>query len=449
MDKFTNYKKILNSVATGIFTVDADWNITFFNNEAEKITGFTKAEAIGHKCYEIFRTDICFSGCYLKNAIKTKMKIVNVRNKILNKNNRKVHVDITASILEDSQGRFMGGVESFIDDSARVTLEKKIEESYICYDVIGKDKKIVGLFDIISVVAPTNANVLILGETGSGKDLFARAVHNESHRKKGPFIKVNCPALPDNLLESELFGYTRGAFTDAKQSKHGRFKMADGGTIFLDEIGDLSIDLQAKLFQVLDENEFYPLGATTPIKVDVRVIASTNKDLFKMVQAGKFREDLYYRLKVVELNIPHLRERCSDVPLLIDYFLANQARILKKKRYSISPDAMKILTAYSYPGNVRELKHIIEHSTILCQKQTIEIGDLPEYLLKKSATSSREAKPEDIFSISDSIFKKEKEIISDTLTAHGWSRHETAKVLNMNRSTLWRKMKRHGLLPPR
>lgn len=315
-------------------------------------------------------------------------------------------------------------------------------------NVINKDKKNISLFEIISVVAPTNANVLILGETGSGKDLFARAIHNESLRAKGPFVKVNCPALPDNLLESELFGYTKGAFTDAKQSKHGRFKMADGGTIFLDEIGDLSIDLQAKLFQVLDEKEFYPLGATTPIKVDVRVIASTNKDLFKMVQAGNFREDLYYRLKVVELNIPHLRERCSDVPLLIDYFLANQARILGKKRYSISLDALKILTAYSYPGNVRELKHIIEHSTILCQKQKIETGDLPEYLLKRNVTSSPEAKSRNPFSISDSIFKKEKEFIIDALTAHGWNRHETAKVLNMNRSTLWRKMKKHGLLSP-
>jgi transcriptional regulator with PAS, ATPase and Fis domain len=316
-------------------------------------------------------------------------------------------------------------------------------------NIIDKDKKIVSLFDIISVVASTNANVLILGERGSGKDFFAWAIHNESHRKKGPFVKVNCPALPDNLLESELFGYTRGAFTEAKQSKHGRFKMADGGTIFFNEIGDLSIDLQAKLSQVLDENEFYPLGATMPIKVDVRVIASTNKDLFKMVQAGKFREDLYYRLKVVELNIPHLRERRSDVPLLIDYFLSNQARILRRKRYSISPDAMKILTAYSYPGNVRELKHIIQHATILCQKQTIEIGDLPEYLLKKSVTPSLGEKSGDLLSISNSILEKEKEIIIDTLMAHSWHRHETAKVLNMSRSTLWRKMKKHGLLPPK
>ena len=446
MTNIANYKQILDCVATGIFAVDADWNITFFNNEAGKITGFTKTEALGHKCYEIFRSNLCFEGCFLKKAMEKGAKSIKGRNKILNKDNREIPVDITASVLKDDEDRIVGGVESFVDESVRVILEKKLNKSYTYHDIVGKDKQMVSLFDAISVVAPTDSHVLLLGETGSGKDLVARAIHNSSNRKKGPFIKVNCPALPNNLFESELFGYRRGAFTDAKQDKKGMFQMAEGGTIFLDEIGDLPREIQAKLHQALDENEFYPLGATESVQTDVRVITATNKNLFELVKADKFREDLYYRLKVIELNPPALRDRPSDIPLLIDHFLMKQAHITGKKPFIISPNAMKVLVNYHYPGNVRELKHIIEYSSILCQKNTIDIQDLPEHLINKRSPFSSTSKSAHSPSVSDSILKKEKEIIIEALTAHGWHRHETAKALSMDRSTLWRKMKKHGLL---
>ncbi|MBN2514604.1 MAG: sigma 54-interacting transcriptional regulator [Deltaproteobacteria bacterium] len=447
MNNIINYEQIIDSVAMGIFTIDMDWNITFFNSEAEKITGFTKEEALGRKCYEVFRSELCFKECYLNRAIKGHIKIFKGRNQILNKHNQEVPVDITATALTDDAGTIIGGVESFIDDSMRVELEKEIEQSYTFYDIIGRDQKIVNLFDIVSVVAPTDANVMILGETGSGKDLFARATHNSSHRKNGPFVKVNCPALPDTLLESELFGYVRGAFTDAKHTKRGRFQMADTGTIFLDEIGDLSKEIQTKLLQVLDEQEFYPLGATEPVNVDVRVIASTNQDLSEMVRSGKFRRDLYYRLKVVELTIPSLRERREDIALLIDHFLTKQAKVMGKKPFRLNPDVMKILLNYEYPGNVRELKHIIEHTTILCRKSEIGVDDLPDYLTKQSGHERSIYESADLQSINAYVSKKEKQIILEVLTMHGWHREKAAKALNIDRTTLWRKIKRHGLIP--
>jgi PAS domain S-box-containing protein len=447
MHNIINYEQIIDSVAMGIFTIDMDWNITFFNNEAEKITGFVKKEAVGRKCYEVFRTELCPKGCYLREAIKKNIKIFKGRNQILNKHNEEIPVDITATALIDDAGKIIGGVESFIDDSMRVELEKKIEQSYTFYDIIGRDQKIVNLFDIVSIVAPTDANVLILGETGTGKDLFARATHNSSRRKNGPFVKVNCPALPDTLLESELFGYVRGAFTDAKHTKRGRFQIADTGTIFLDEIGDLSKEIQTKLLQVLDEREFYPLGATEPVNVDVRVIASTNQDLSEMVRSGKFRRDLYYRLKVVELTIPSLRERREDIALLIDYFLTKQAKAMGKQPFRLNPDVMKILLNYEYPGNIRELKHIIEHTTILCRKIGIDVDDLPEYLTKQCGHERSIYEPADLQSINAYVSKKEKQIILEVLTMHGWHRDKAAKALNIDRTTLWRKIKRYGLVP--
>jgi PAS domain S-box-containing protein len=441
------YRRVLDSVPMGIFTVDADWTITFFNREAEKITGFTEKEALKCRCSEIFRTELCYSGCYLKKAIETGNNIVKVRNRILSKSNREVPVSITAAVLRDKTARIVGGVGSFLDDSVRVALEKEIEGSYTVADIIGKDEKIDKLFDILPVVAESDASILIVGETGTGKDIFAKAIHNMSHRKGGPFIKINCAALPDNLLESELFGYRQGAFTDAKQNKPGRFQLAEGGTIFLDEIGDLSQNLQAKLLQVLDEKEFYPLGSRRPIKVDVRVVASTNRNLPAMVQDGTFREDLYYRLRVIELELPPLRERSSDIPLLIDHFIVQMGSRLGQEIKGMSIDAMKILLNYPYPGNVRQLKNIIEHAMILCQGEEISKQALPGYVfdLDKTSVPPPAVTPDVPEASDDPLLAKEREAILETLSAHGWNLQKTANALHINRTTLWRKMKKDGL----
>jgi PAS domain S-box-containing protein len=442
-----HYRSVLDSVPIGIFTVDTDWTITFFNREAHKITGFTGKEALDCKCYEIFRTERCYGGCHLREAMKTGRNIVKVRNRILSKGNREVPVSITAAVLRDNAGKILGGVGSFLDDSVRVALEKKIEESYTLGDIIGKDEKIVRLFEVLPVVSESDASILIVGETGTGKDMFARAIHNMSRRQGGPFIKVNCAALPDNLLESELFGYRQGAFTDAKRDKPGRFQEAERGTIFLDEIGDLSHNLQAKLLQVLDEKEFYPLGSRHPVKVDVRVVASTNRDLPTMVGDGSFREDLYYRLRVIELELPPLRERSSDIPLLVGRFIAEIEARLEQEIPGVSTEAMKILLNYSYPGNVRQLKNIIEHAVILCQGRQISRQALPAYVFssKRHGVVSSAAHPDPVGASTDPLVTKEREAILETLSLHGWNLLETSKALHINRTTLWRKMKKHGL----
>jgi len=314
-------------------------------------------------------------------------------------------------------------------------------------DIVGKDERILRIFDLLSTVAQTNAPVLLLGETGTGKDIFARAVHNASNRRDGPFIKVNCAALPSQLLESELFGYKKGAFTDAKRDKPGRFQMAEGGTIFLDEIGELSNDLQAKLLQVLDEKEFYPLGSTRPVRVNVRVITSTNRKLSNMTLEKTFRQDLYYRLRVVEVEIPPLRERSADIPLLLDHFLAEQARILGKEIKGVTSDFMGALLNYPYPGNVRELRNIIEHAVILYQGGKMSKDLLPLYLFEKKTSSPLLSSSDiDIGSKQRSSYKeKEKEKILAALKTHGWRRIETSMDLQMNRTTLWRKMKKYNL----
>ncbi|HRT62437.1 MAG TPA: sigma 54-interacting transcriptional regulator [Syntrophales bacterium] len=438
--------KILNSLAVGIFTVDLDLNITFFNREAERITGFSRREAIGCKCYEIFRAELCEGGCFLRRAIDTGTNVVQARNRILTKKNTEIPVDVNCAVIRDDQGQAVGGVESFLDDSVRVTLEKTLQGSYTFGDIISKDEKVRKILDILAPVARTDSHMLILGETGTGKDLFARVVHNSSLRKEGPFVKINCAALPATLLESELFGYKKGAFTDARSDKAGRFQMAEEGTIYLDEIGDLSRELQAKLLQVLDEKEFFPLGSTRPVRVNVRVISSTNRDLRRMVDEGHFREDLFYRLNVICMEIPPLRERPGDIPLLIDYFLLTESRLLGKRICGVSGEAMRVLLNYPYPGNVRELKHILEHACIICRGSEIGVDALPLYLF--SETKSRKAEPAAVTTpeASNPLGHLEKEALLSALVVNGWSRKKASKALKINRTTLWRKMKRHGLL---
>ncbi len=447
MNTPTHSLKILNSLAVGVFTVDLDLNITFFNREAEKITGFSRKEAVGCKCYEIFRTELCQEGCFLKQAIRTGVNVVRARNRILTKKNVEMPVDVNCAVIRDDRGEAVGGVESFLDDSLRVTLEKAIQGSYTFEDIIAKDEKVHRILEILSSVAKTDAHMLILGETGTGKDLFARAVHNSSPRKERPFVKVNCAALPATLLESELFGYRKGAFTDARSDKPGRFQLAEGGTVYLDEIGELTRELQAKLLQVLEEKEFYPLGSTHPVRVNVRVVSSTNRDLRKMVSDGGFREDLFYRLNVICLEIPPLRERPGDIPLLIDHFLSIESQLLRKRICRVSAEAMRILLNYTYPGNVRELKNILEHACIICRGNEIDVDCLPLYLVGERTAGEGRTTGAPGGNAPNPLERMEREAILSALAGSGWSRKEASKALKINRTTLWRKMKRHGLLP--
>lgn len=438
------YEWILNSLATGVFTVDQEFVITFFNDQAENLTGYSKQEAIGQKCWTIFRTDYCTKDCNLKKAMESESNLVNIRMKIRNRYQKEIPVAITAAVLHDEKGNIVGGVESFQDERAKKALEKKVKESYRLQDFISRDQKVWQQLEKMPVIANSLKPVLILGETGVGKDILAKIVHNLSSRSQGPFIKVNCAAIPGTMLESELFGYKKGAFTDAKQDKPGKFQQAQNGTILLDEVCELDYDIQAKLLQALEDKEVYPLGATEMEWINARVIAATNRNLDNLVLNNSFRKDLYYRLKLYEFHIPPLRDRISDIPLLMEHFLHQEASIANKDVHGLSQDTKRILLEYDYPGNVRELKHIIEHAVMLCQG-TLEVQDLPQYLSPQSQGQPNYHWLEDK-DVPQSLEQSEKTTLLKALEANSGRIQETARQLGINRTTLWRKMKRHNLV---
>ena len=372
------FNVILNSIADGVFTTDNDSKITFINKAGEEITGFSNKEALGCYCFDIFRADICQSRCALKETLKTKKEIINLPATILKKGGQKVPISISTAVLKNERGQIIGGVETFRDLSAIEELKKELSQKYTLGDIISKNHLIHDIFNVLPNIAESDSTVLIQGASGTGKELFAKAIHHLSRRKEKPFVKVNCGALPDTLLESELFGYVKGAFTDAKKDKPGRFALANEGTIFLDEVGDMSPSLQVKLLRVLQEKEYEPLGSNSPRKTDVRIIAATHQDLSKLVNEGKFRGDLFYRLNVVRIELPPLSQRREDIPLLIDAFVQKFKARMGKQIMGISDQALRLLLKYGYPGNVRELENIIEHAFVLSDKDRIDIDCLPK-----------------------------------------------------------------------
>jgi PAS domain S-box-containing protein len=438
-DKF--FHVILNSIADGVFTTDNEGKITFINKAAEGITGFSSKEAIGHFCFDVFRADICQTRCALKETLKTKKEITNLSVTILNKEGKKMPISISTAVLKNEKGQIIGGVETFRDLSTIEELKKELSQKYTLGDIISKNHKIHEIFNILPDIAESDSTVLVQGASGTGKELFAKAIHNLSRRKTKPFVKVNCGALPDTLLESELFGYVKGAFTDARKDKLGRFALAHEGTIFLDEVGDMSPALQVKLLRVLQEKEFEPLGSTSPRKTDVRIIAATNKDLSKLVNEGNFRDDLFYRLNVVKIELPLLRERREDIPLLIDAFVQKFNAKMGKQVTGVSDEVMRTLMRYDYPGNVRELENIIEHAFVLCKGDRIDLGCLPKEFAgdQGGITALAPSKEETPFQ------KAESEIIERTLKKYDGNRIKTAKELGLDRTTLWRKIKKYGL----
>ncbi len=319
-------------------------------------------------------------------------------------------------------------------------LQKALDEKYGFENIIGKSPQMQKVFEIVKLVAPTNTTVLITGESGTGKELIANAIHRLSNRRNKPLIKVHCAALPPTLLESELFGHEKGAFTGAIRSKPGRFELADNSSIFLDEISEIEPHIQVKLLRVLQEHEFERVGGVKTIKVDVRIIAATNKDLKKLVEEGKFREDLYYRLKVVEINLPPLRERTGDIPLFIEHFLKYFSEYHNKKIEGISPRAMKILLSYSWPGNVRQLKNTIESMVVLTRNKILDVNDIPPEIFEENKKRDSITLP-----IGLKLEKAEKEYILATLHAYNYNKAKTAKVLGIGRKTLYRKLEKYGV----
>jgi len=435
-----NFETILDSIADGVFTIDLDFNITYFNSAAQKITGVSGDQALGKKCFDVFRANICQTTCALGETMKTGKQSINLPINILNSDGDRIPASVSTSVLKDSQGKIIGGVEIFRDLSAMEALRKEISNRYRFEDIISKNHEIQGIFDILPDIATSGSTVLIEGPSGSGKELFARAIHNVSG-KKGEFVAVSCAALPDTLLESELFGYKKGAFSEAKKDKPGRFARAKDGTIFLDEIGDISAALQVKLLRVLQEKEYEPLGATVTSKTNARVIAATNRTLAELVGRGTFREDLFYRLNVVKIELPPLVRRREDIPLLIDYFI-QKFNVLKGKEVTgISENALNLLMRYNFPGNIRELENIIEFAFVLCRGDTIRTRHLSREIQELSQ-NSRDQEPETSTSLLDNA---EKNAILAALQRHNANRGRTAEFLGINKSTLWRKMKKYGI----
>jgi PAS domain S-box-containing protein len=431
---------ILDSVADGVFTVDGEFRVTSFNRAAEEITGVPRDEALGRPCCEVFRASICEAQCALKKTMQSGRPMVNRSVYILRPDGERVPISVSTALLKDRQGNIMGGVETFRDLRLVEQLRAEITRQYTFADILSKNREMQRLFGILPQVAESDSTVLIEGESGTGKELFARAIHNLSSRRGKPLVTVNCGALPDTLLESEMFGYKAGAFTDARKDKPGRFALAEGGTIFLDEIGDVSPALQVRLLRVLEGKTYEPLGATESVKADVRVVAASNRSLADLVKAGTFRQDLYYRINVVKLILPPLRLRREDIPLLADHFIGRFNCLRDKEIAGVSPDALGILLAHDYPGNVRELENVIEHAFILCPGGVIRPEHLPDSM--RPADLSETVPPV------RTLKELEARFIYEALRRNGWNRLATAKELGVHKTTLWRRMRQLGLQVP-
>ena len=439
---------ILDSIADGVFTVDQDWKITSFNRAAEKITGIKKAMAIGRHCWEVLRASICEKSCSLRQTMETGEPIVNQSIFIVNAAGERIPVSISTALLREECGKTMGGVETFRDLSMVEELRKQLEDRHSFLDIISKNEEMQRLFRILEQVAENDTTVLLVGESGTGKELFAKAIHSLSPRKNKPMVTINCGALPDNLLESELFGYMAGAFTDAKKDKPGRLALAEGGTIFLDEIGDISPALQVRLLRVLQDRVYEPLGATKPLKADVRIVTATNRSLEDLVAQGTFRQDLYYRINVVKLVLPPLRKRKEDIPLLTEHFIRKFNRLSGKEIQGLSPDILPVLMSHNFPGNIRELENIIEYATVVCKNSVIGIEHLPDYM-RESTSASRGIKGEADQKKDISWEDMERGFIYEVLRRNNWNRSDTAAQLGMHTTTLWRKIKHLNIDIPR
>jgi PAS domain S-box-containing protein len=433
---------ILESISDGVFTVDLDWRITFFNRAAEEITGIPREEAIGRLCSEVFRSSMCETECALHQTRQTGEPIIGKSGYIIGADGSRLPISVSTAVFKDQAANVVGGAETFRDMSEVDALRRELDGRFQVGDFVSRSILMQKVFEVLPAISASPSTVLIYGETGTGKELMARTIHSLSPRANKPFIAVNCAALPDTLLESELFGYKAGAFTGAAKDKPGRFALAKGGTLFLDEIADISPALQVRLLRVLQERTYEPLGATQTETADVRIVVATNKDLSTETREGNFREDLYYRVNVVRVELPPLRRRKEDIPILVNLFINRFNRLQQKSIEGISGDALSMLMAHHWPGNVRELENIIERAFIMCGAEHIGIEHLPEELTAHSSgkgggTSMKTARE-----------MLDAQSIRAALDRNNYNRLAAAKDLGIHKSTLFRKIKKLGIPLP-
>lgn len=452
--------EILNGIPHGAALLDGECRLVAMNSRLEALTGHASEDVVGIPGDHVIRSRSSHEKPFFGEAIRTGAP-VSLESDVVSADRRRVPVRITASPLKDL-GPSPSAILLFIEDVSLIQkLDALTQGGGPVPGILANSPRMQEVLEFVPVMAHTDATLLITGETGTGKDLLAEAVHQASRRAKFPFIKVNCGALPESLLESELFGHSRGAFTGAHADKPGMFRLAQGGTIFLTEIGDLPLPLQGKLLTALDDRAFYPLGSSRKVEVDVRVMAGTHRDLKDLVARDRFRQDLYFRLNVLSVHLPPLRDREGDVRLLTDHFLERFAKGLGKAIKGVSPQALAVLKRYSYPGNVRELRNIVEHAVTVCREEMVRPEDLPDYVLRGAALDSARP-PEAVSGARDgdpaghrsgvgglsgraTWSEVERRMIMEALLECRGHRGEAAKRLGWGRSTLWRKMRRHGM----
>ncbi len=435
------FEIVLRCVADGVFTVDRDWRISSFNRAAERITGVSAERAVGKRCSDIFHSDLCEHACPIRETLDRGQEVIDRPARILTRRGRSIPISVSSAALHSDDGTLLGAVETFRDLSTLEQLRREILSKYSFEDIIGKSEAFQKIFAILPDIAASESTVLIEGPSGSGKELLARAIHNLSARHKKPYVVVNCGTLPPNLFESELFGYKRGAFTDARRDKPGRITLAEGGTIFFDEIGDLPLETQIKLLRLLQEREYHPLGGVDTCQANVRIVAATNQDLATRVSQGRFRDDLYFRLAVVRLAIPPLRDRKEDIPYLVEHFIRRFNAKKDKRIQGVTPAVMEILMRHDFPGNVRELENIIEYGFVLCHNGLMDVKHLPD-AIRDQATGSARPQQQDR---SSPLHRSEAETIRLALARHQGRRAAVAEELRISRTTLWRKMKKYGI----
>jgi len=433
---------ILESISDGVFTVDMEWCVTSFNRAAEEITGVPRQEAIGRRCSDVFRSSMCGASCALRQTLETGKPVIGKSGYIIDADGNRIPISISTAILRDGEGRVIGGAETFRDLSEVEALRQELEGKFRVGDLVSRSPLMQRVMEVLPAIASSPSTVLILGETGTGKELVARTIHSLSPRNQGPFIAVNCGALPDTLLESELFGYKTGAFTGAQKDKPGRFALAGGGSIFLDEIGEVSPALQVRLLRVLQERTYEPLGATRSEEADVRVIVATNKDLAEEVRRGRFREDLYYRVNVMRVELPPLRRRKEDIPFLVEQFVARFNGLQQKSIQGIAVEALSLLMAYDWPGNIRELENVIERAFILCNEGLIGISHLPGELTAHELIAGVDADVRFAHDILDA------QAIRGALERNAFNRLAAARELGIHKTTLFRRIKKLGIPLP-
>ncbi len=470
---------LLDELPMAVALLTPERRVAAINRAAEVLTGYSREEVRGVPCMYVLRGSHCLEGCPAR-TMGVECGRRSLEGDVLTRERRKVPVRATLAPVVDASGRLAGFLESLEDLRLIRELGARRSEALGFQHIIGGSPGMARIFQILPGIAQTDSPVLVTGETGTGKDMLAEAIHKASRRAKGPFIKAAC-ALPEALLESELFGHRQGAFADALESRPGRFRMAQGGTLFLTEIGDLPLSLQAKLLAFLDDQVIHPLGAARGVRVDVRIIAATHRDMEQMVAQGRFRQDLLFRLNAVRLHLPPLRERGDDVRLLLDHFLRAVSNQSGKPVSGFSEEALAILRAFAYPGNVRELRNIVEYAVNVCSEERIGRAHLPTYLTdlqdfkdfqdfksglaraparpagQPDVVVAGEAEPEPAEAVpggdgplappaSGEIWPDvERRMILDALVRAGGRRSKAAELLGWGRSTLWRKMKTYGM----